>query len=149
MKPETKKLLLLHDEDQAWEYPNQFDAENMEKRAREVYSELCGHFGELKFEDWIFNQDASFGLAIIFKPYEKKTGTILQQPVVRFSNFGNLATFTCEDLLPENARRVIVNSLSQNGFVFVDSEEIDEPYDGVMAPNESISTWWIRYFDWL
>ncbi|MHB9089338.1 MAG: hypothetical protein ACYC5A_08985, partial [Thermoleophilia bacterium] len=146
---ETKKLLLLHDEDQAWEFPSHFDADDMEKRARKVHSELCSHFGKLEFEDWIDNQDASFGLAIIFKPYEKKTSSIMQQPVIRFSNFGNFATFTLEELLPENARRIIIDSLNHNGFIFIDAEEIDEPYDGVMAPNESISTWWIRYFDWL
>ena len=73
----------------------------------------------------------------------------IQQPVLRFSNFGSLATFTLEELLPDNARRIIVESLSRNRFVFVDAEELDEPYDGVMSPNESVSTWWIRYFDWL
>jgi hypothetical protein len=149
MDPETKKLLLLHDEDNAWEFPSRFDAKDIETRARTVFSELCGYFGELEFEDWIYNQDASFGLAIIFKPYEKKTSKIIQQPVIRFSNFGNLATFTLEELLPENARQIIVDSLSKNGFIFVDAEEIDETYDGVMSPNKSIPTWWIRYFDWL
>ena len=149
MKPDTKKLLLIYDEDKAWEFPYRFDSKDIEIRARKVHAELSKHFGKLKFEDWIYHQDASFGLAIIFKPYEKLTSEAIQQPVIRFSNFGNLATFTLESLLPDNARHVIIDALSQNGFLFVDSEELDEPYDGVMSSNEFVTTWWIRYFDWL
>lgn len=149
MNTNTKQLLLMHDEDQAWEFPSQFDAKELESRARKVFSELCANFGELAFEDWVHNQDASFGLAIIFKPHEQTTSSAIAQPVVRFSNFGNLATFTFEELLPDNARTIIIDSLSRNGFSFVDSEELDEPYDGVMSPSDTISTWWIRYFDWL
>lgn len=149
MNAETKRLLLLHDEDQAREFPRQLDRADLEKRARKVHAELCEHYGDLEFEDWIYNQDASFGLSIILKPFEETTSGICAQPVIRFSNFGNLATFTLEELLPENARQTIVEALSRNGFVFVDAEELDEPYDGVMSPSESISTWWTRYFGWL
>lgn len=149
MKTETKKLLLLYDENQAWEYPTQLDSAEIETRARKVHAELRDHFGNLGFEDWKDNQDASFGLAIIFKPFEKTTSLAIQQPVIRFSNFGNLATFILEDLLPENARQIIVESLFRNGFIFIDAKELDEPYDGVMSPNKTITTWWIRYFDWL
>lgn len=149
MNPETKKLLLQYDEDQAWEFPSSFDANEIERRARKVYAELCERFGNLEFEDWIHNQDASFGLAIIFKPFEIVNSFAVQQPVIRFSNFGNLATFTYEEQLPKNARQAIVESLSRHGFIYVDSEELAESYDGIMSPNEAVSTWWIRFFDWL
>ncbi len=52
MSPETKKLLLLHDEDQAWEFPSSFNHDDIEHRARLVYSDLCKTFGKLVFEDW-------------------------------------------------------------------------------------------------
>ena len=149
MKPATKKLLLQHDEDNAWEFPSIFDANEIEQRARKVHSEFSGEFGNLVFEDWVHNQDASFGLAIVFKPYEIANSFAIQQPVIRFSNFGNLATFTYEEQLPKDARQTIVESLSRHGFTYVDAEELDEPYDGVMSPNEAVSTWWIRFFDWL
>jgi hypothetical protein len=152
MKPETKKILLQYDEDQAWEFPSDFsakDIERIERRARNVHAKLSKHFGNLTFEDWIHNQDASFGLAIIFKPCDKESSIGIEQPIIRFSNFGNLATFTKEELLPKNANQVIIDCLTQNGFIYVNAEELDERYDGIMAPNKSISSWWVRYFDWL
>ena len=140
-------MLLLHDEERRWEFPSRFNAIDIEQRAWKVHAELCERFGDLGFDDWI--QDASFHVAIVFKPYEATTSTARRQPEVRFSNFGNLATLTFEDLLPENARHAIVESLSKHDFVFVDADELDEPYDGVMSTEGSTITWWTRYFDFL
>ena len=149
MTPETKNLLLKFDEDHAWEFPSDFDEKDIERRARKVHTELGVGFGELRFEDWMHNQDASFGLAVILKSYERKTPHAIYQPAIRFSNFGNLATFTLGELLPKDARKNIIDCLGKNGFIYVDAHELDAPYDGVMAPKDSISTWWVRYFDWL
>ena len=150
MKPETKKILLSYDDDQAWEFPHDFNSKDIEKRARQVYAELCDKVREpVKFEDWIYNQDASFGLAIVFDPHKHKKSTNIRQLVIRFSNFGNLATFSYAGKSLTSTNQTIIESLSRNGFIYVDSSELEEPYDGVMAPNKTISTWWIRYFDWL
>ncbi|MEM8943593.1 MAG: hypothetical protein AAGD11_00300 [Planctomycetota bacterium] len=149
MSPETKSLLLRFDEEQAWEFPSNFNARDIENRARKVFSELCEAYGKLVFEDWELHQDASFGLAIAFVSHQVKNSLRTTQPTIRFSNFGNLATYTAKELLPNNAGQDILEALKRYGFMYVDSEDLDEPHDGVMSPNKAVSTWWIRYFDWL
>ncbi|MDO5639743.1 MAG: hypothetical protein Q4G28_07720 [Neisseria sp.] len=149
MNPETKALMRMYDENNAWEFPSQCDTDDIERRARAVYGELCGHFDHLAFEGWIYHQDASFGLAIVFPPQPLPPDSFMAASV-RFSNFGNLATLIFEEQLAENAKPIIVDSLSKHGFTFVDARELmNEAYDGIMSSDPCIPTWWVRYFDWI
>ena len=147
MHPDTKALLLKYDEADAWEYPSNFDGEHIEQRARAVFAELDNCFDGLVFEDWLYNQDASFGLAVVFPLPE--SDRFIQAPSLRFSNFGNLAALAFEEGLPEQAKPLIVASLARHGFVFIESDALDEAYDGVMSPDPVLTTWWARYFDWI
>jgi hypothetical protein len=105
---------------------------------------------EASFEGAMYNQDASFSIAIRLHCFERKEAVTLYQPTVRFSNFGNLATMTWIDQIPEAARSEIRTSLGKHGFNYVCADELDSEYDGVMAERKDVfRTWWIRYFDWL
>jgi hypothetical protein len=103
----------------------------------------------IEFEDWVCNQDASFGLAINLIKYQQTERRGILQPTIRFSNFGNLVTFTWGDLLPEDFKIIIIETLKKYEFNYVVCEELDCPYDGVMQEHDFLNTWFTRYFDWL
>jgi len=149
MNIQTKKLLLQFDEYDYYEFPKNFDEKDIESRARKVFSEILTIESEIYFEDWVHNQDASFGLAIILKKYQKTEGQNIYQPTILFSNFGNLVTFTMKESLPEKLINKILNALKTNKFKYIDDNELDSPYDGSMQGNETFQTWWDRYFEWL
>ena len=150
MRPEIRLLLEGCDEDGRYEFPSNFSPDDVEKRARAVHAGLAARGFDSVFEDWGHNQNASFGLALIFRQFEKASGRqCIAQPVVRFSNFGNLATLTMLDLLPPDLGKAVTLVLQEHGFHYVPCDELHEEYDGVMAGNSDFPTWWVRYFDWL
>jgi hypothetical protein len=150
MSPQTKALLCRFDEPGAYEFPTGFDYPDLEGRAKLVCKDIERFGIHVGFEGAVHNQDASFSIAILLHDYERNEAMALYQPTVRFSNFGNLATMTWIDLIPETAREEIRASLDRNGFTCVCADELDCAYDGIMAEKEGIfRTWWIRYFDWL
>lgn len=70
---------------------------------------------------------------------------------VRFSSFGRLFSVwsVCESdeaLAPDVIARVVEVGRAA-GFVYVDANELSEPYDGVHPHVRG--TWWIRFFDYL
>jgi len=67
---------------------------------------------------------------------------------LRFSWFSKLFTIF-GDRWTEYDVSGVLELLQENGFVYVPSGEIDEPYDGINDPFENGITWWIRYFDYL
>lgn len=148
MNAELKSLLISVDEVDALEFPEGFEADDIEKRARGVLGNLLDAGYDATFEDWIYNQDATFGLAILVKSFQKATNHGLAVVTVRFSNFGRLATFTWPDLATPEFSSLLLESLEEFGFQYIPSEELDVPYDGV-NPASCFPTWWVRYFDWI
>jgi hypothetical protein len=150
MKPETRQLLCQFDEPGAFEFPTGFDYAGLERRALLVCDDIRNFGIEAGFEGAVYNQDASFSIAILLHNFERKEATAIIQPTVRFSNFGNLATMTWIDQIPDAAQVEIRGSLGRHGFRYVCADELDCDYDGVMAERTDVfRTWWIRYFDWL
>jgi hypothetical protein len=150
MSPETKALLCRFDEPGAYEFPASFDYLDLERRAQMVCKDMERFVLHVGFEGAVYNQDASFSIAILLHDYERNEPNGLYQPTIRFSNFGNLATMTWIDLIPEPTRKEICASLDRNGFTYVCADELDCEYDGIMPEKErAFPTWWIRYFDWL
>lgn len=150
MSPETKELLRRFDEPGAYEFPAIFDYPELERRASLVRDDLELLGVRVGFEDAIHNQDASFSIALLLHGFERSEASAVYQPTVRFSNFGNLATITWNDLISGEVIGEIRNSLRKHGFSFVDANELDCDYDGVMLDKmDTFRTWWIRYFDWL
>ena len=121
----------------------------MEKRARAVHREILDSGYEAKFEDWVCNQDASFGLAISIQTFEQQTDGMTRIPTIRFSNFGSLASLTWQNCVDDRFLAVAIDALSHYRFTFISEAELDEPYDGINAPDEAFPTWWVRFFDWL
>jgi len=150
MTLETKQLLCRFDEPGAFEFPARFDYDDLERRATLVHEDIRSAGIQAGFEGAIHNQDASFSIAIPLHSFERVNAIAILQPTVRFSNFGNLATMTWIDQIPETARAEIRASLGKHGFNYVRADELDCDYDGIMADNkDTFRTWWNRYFDWL
>ena len=150
MSPETRALLCRLDEPGAYEFPAVFDYLDLERRAKLVCEDIERFGVHVGFEGAVYNQDASFSVAILLHDYERNEPKGLYQPTVRFSNFGNLATMTWIELIQETAREEICASLDRNGFIYICADELDCEYDGIMTEKEAVfRTWWIRYFDWL
>jgi|GEM_PF-1976134 len=149
LSQDTRSALSSCDEDGVYEFPKDFDEEVLEKRARLVLLSIADLGIRVKFEDWVHNQDASFGLAILLEEFQKRDGQLLHIPCLRFSNFGNLVSLTWKEIVPRSVFRDILKVVTDNDFIYVSAEELDCPYDGVMKGDENLPTWWIRYFDWI
>jgi hypothetical protein len=148
MIEETRRILQQHDEVDAYEFPRDFDYEALERRALIVnrrLNEVCGE--ATKFEGAVYNQDASFSVAVCLHGHARSKAQGIYLPCIRFSNFGSLASVTWPELIPSDRLESIVQILKAEGFTFVAQDELDCPYDGVMSGK--FETWWIRYFDWL
>ena len=137
------------DERGRYEFPAGFDADEAERDAHELDKDLVQRGINTRFEDWVHNQDASFGLAIVLISASKETpkGTI--EPTIRISNFGKMAAITFEDQLPAETAKTVRDAIISSGYTCMNEDELDEPYDGINEPNKAIPTWWIRYFDWI
>lgn len=149
MKPSTREILERYDEFGAYEFPGEFRYPEMEARAKEVARQLEAKGHRITFEDALYNQDASFSVALVLHTYEELLNRLLPQPTVRLSNFGNLASVAGSGQVPESDLNVIVQELEKGGFIYISESELDCDYDGVMSDKKFIRTWWIRYFDWL
>ena len=122
----------------------------MERDALEVQTSLRDRLGlESKFEGAVFNQDASFSIAVILVDYVQQRKNIIWQPTILFSNFGRLVTLTWPDMLPEVLPDKIRIVLEEHEFHFIPVVALDTDYDGVMTDDKTFPTWWARYFDWL
>jgi hypothetical protein len=148
MTEETREILRQHDEANAFEFPRNFDCKALERRASIVEGRLNEECGELtKFEGALYNQDASFSVAVCLHGHERSMGQGICLPSIRFSNFGSLVSITWPELIPSERLELIVRILEAEGFTFLPQDELDCPYDGVMSGK--FESWWIRYFDWL
>ncbi|WP_020407047.1 hypothetical protein [Hahella ganghwensis] len=150
MKEYYRRLLEGADEDGCYEFPSEFNGGDVEKRARAVFAGIQSLMVVCRFEGWMDNQDASFGLAIILDEYSKEIESGLTVvPIVRFSNFGSLATITFIDQISSESLAKIQALLSEYGFHYIPEEVAHTKYDGVMKGNPAFPTWWVRYFDWI
>ncbi|WP_027710513.1 hypothetical protein [Zooshikella ganghwensis] len=150
MEEYYRKLLESCDEDGCYEFPSDFNGKDLEQRARKVFDGLQSSISECKFEDWAHNQDASFGLAIILESFSKNVKpNMITVPVIRFSNFGNLATITMTDHLPNDLSALIIGLFKENGFHYIPADVADTEYNGAMKGDSNFPTWWVRYFDWI
>ncbi len=150
MNKDYRQLLEGCDEDGAYEFPVEFDYDALERDALIVERELQNQLDlKTKFEGAVFNQDASFSIAIILLDYTQKRGNIIYQPTIRFSNFGRLCTLTFAEMIPADISGKIPAALEAGGFHYIPQGVLDTDYDGVMAGNKALPTWWIRYLDWV
>ncbi|MDG9929669.1 MULTISPECIES: hypothetical protein [unclassified Pseudomonas] len=149
MKPSTRQLLERYDELGSYEFHSAFDYPDMEARANEVARRLETNGNRLTFEGAIYNQDASFSIAILLHDYERAEDRLTHCPTIRFSNFGNLVSLTWSELLPGSDLERTVQELEACGFTFIPEAELSGAYDGVMPDRKLFDSWWTRYFDWI
>ncbi len=149
MKPDVRQLLERYDEPGSYEFHSEFDYPEMEARAGEVARRLEASGARLTFEGALYNQDASFSIAILLHDYERAEDRLTHCPTLRFSNFGNLVSITWSERLPVPDLESIVQALEDCGFTFVPEKALSGPYDGVMTDRKLFDSWWTRYFDWI
>ena len=79
----------------------------------------------------------------------KTRNEVLTELGVRFSAFGRLFTTwgIAREKLPEPVVAGVIGAVRAAGFHYVDTESLDEPYDG-QHPTFLGGTWWYRYFDY-
>lgn len=99
----------------------------------------------MKFEGGIYNQDASFSIAI--RLTETPGQGVTHVCDLRFSNFGSLIAVTDEDYERSPECMKVFEIAEQHGFTSVHHEILDRDYDGING--SAFATWWIRFFDWL
>ncbi len=149
MTTQIREILTRFDELGAYEFPRQFRYSELRCKTERVFA-LVARLGlRITLEGAEHNQDASFSIAILLHDFERLTPTGLFRPVIRFSNFGNLATITATEFIHESTIEKIVEILDANGFIYLSANELDADYDGVMQDRTTYKSWWIRYFDWL
>lgn len=157
----TRIRQILHDADRLgeWEFPSDA-AENPWPKIREIAADLSRVVGTvLDIDNGV--QDASFltDVGLLDAEYydrTNKTGALVYIFAFRFSNFGRLFTLHGREWktrYEEFNLGVSVELISRNGFQYVESDQLNVPYDGINGPNNPICgtqlTWWIRFFDYI
>ena len=97
-------------------------------------------------------QDASFHGQILL-PYSLLTKDALQVGSIirlRTSNFGHLATAYDEDaMVRPDVLSIIISVLEEQGYTYVPTVVLNEPYSGKNPGLDGFRTWGKRYFDWI
>jgi hypothetical protein len=144
MRMDFLKLLRQHDDPIRWERPPGFDAGVAAERFARFVEDLSARLSvAVRSEAGVFVQDASFH-SQAFLPLPG--GPPAQ---IRFSNFGDMASVSEDERVPEPTMAAVVELLARHGYVYVPAEVLDQPYTGNNAGVTGIKTWWIRYFDWV
>jgi len=94
-------------------------------------------------ETGVHIQDASFH-SQMFLPLPGD-----RHALIRFSNFGDMATVSDDEPVPEPTMAVVRELLARHGHVYVPAAVLAQPYTGSNPGVTGIDTWWIRYFDWV
>ncbi|RDY22486.1 hypothetical protein CHF27_013220 [Romboutsia maritimum] len=161
MEKELKALLLSFDDEEQCECPQNFNYLDEMKRVHSIKSQIENIIrNKLRIDDQV--QDASFftELAIYKKsknkrdyPCEDFKGTVwLCDLGIKFSSFGNMVTIssvTEGDMYSKYPIEKIIEILKNNGYIYIDSESLNESYDGINKYMDEESTWWVRYFDYI
>jgi hypothetical protein len=159
MNPSTHDALVSADRLSEWEFPSDVE-EDLWSRVESLVSGIEAIVGR-KLDVDRNVQDASFltdvGL-LDERYYDRKSGTGAISYVFsfRFSNFGRLFTLhgtEWKQRFDEDKLGDALDFIRSHGFVYVASDELDSPYDGVNGPNSPVSvspvTWWTRFFDYI
>jgi hypothetical protein len=97
-------------------------------------------------------QDASFHGQILL-PHSLLTEDALREDSLirlRTSNFGRLATAYDDDaLVRPDALSTIISVLEEQGYTYVPTVVLNEPYPGKNPGVCGFRTWGMRYFDWI
>lgn len=88
-------------------------------------------------------QDASFH-SQIFIPLGDGHNALL-----RFSNFGAMATIGPDEPAPTELLETVVELLEKHAYDYVPASVLEQPYTGANPGVTGIRSWWIRYFDWV
>jgi len=102
-------LLRRHDHPRSWEYPTGFDYDTATRRFGKFTEALSALLKlALKSESGSHIQDASFH-SRIYVPLDSERYTL-----IRFSNFGDMATVSEDEPVPEELMRAIVELLEEH-----------------------------------
>ncbi len=138
------ELLQRHDDPKHWENPPGFDYETAERRFAKFAEALSSALGvPLESETGVSIQDASFHSQIFLPLGEEGYSQI------RFSNFGDMVTVSEDEPVPAALLMTVIELLEKQGYVYVPSSVLDQPYTGRIPRELGISTWWIRYFSYM
>src|ERR1043166_8982580 len=138
------EILKRYDDPTNWEYAPELDYYSAIDQFARFLADLSAGLGiTLQAETGDYIQDASFH-SQIYIPLAGGNFALM-----RFSNFGNMVTICNEDLLPDATQQIIADLFSQYGYLYIPARVLAEPYTGSNPEVTSITTWWIRYFDWV
>jgi hypothetical protein len=137
-------ILRRHDDPVRWEYPAGFNYDRAVKRFRGFAGELASLWDKpIEIETESHIQDASFHSQIRIPVRDDEF------VLVRFSNFGDMATFAEEVAVPDQLRQALLRMFEKHGYIYVPAEVLEQPYSGSNPGVTGIRDWWIRYFDWV
>lgn len=158
MEKELKELLLSFDDEEECESSQNFNYLNEMEKVYIIKNKIENIISnELIIDEWV--QDASFftELSILEKSQNKRKNNgesfvYLYELSIRFSSFGNMVTIfnnTENNVLSKYPIKEIINMLQSNGYIYINSDSLDEPYDGINKYISNKDTWWTRYFDYI
>ena len=154
MRKDLYELLISIDEKGQWEVPRSFRWRKLIKKVVSFKNDFEKIFGfKLDLDKQV--QDASFiaDLRLLEERKDSARTVFLSYTFCfRFSNFGNL--FTVMNMPKEKEKyyseiMACRQILDENGYIYIDQDELEEIYDGVNEPYEEGLTWWTRFFDYL
>jgi len=138
------ELFRRHDHPTRCESPPGFDYAAASSRFATFAKELSAKLVlNLRTETGSDIQDASFH-SQIYLPTSNDWHALL-----RFSNFGEMATVTEDEPAPPATLAAVIELLAKHGYVYIPVEMLHRPYDGKNLGVTGIDSWWIRYFDWV
>jgi len=146
---EYRRLLSAADEPHCYDVPTEFNCQLLTDAVSVVLREIAEKLHEpTKFELTTESESANCRIAIIIENRERSTGAEIRRSEIRFSNFGRLTSVTCPELMSERLAADIVSILEAAGFHYIPVDVLNDPYDGFMAGDPDLPSWWIRYFGW-
>ena len=148
MNPDYYSILSRFDDPVRWEAPEGFDYDHEQKAFYTAKNQLQSVLRQkLTFETGSHIQDASYHSMI------KLSGGLLKKhedyAQIRFSNFGKMFSFVNEDCIKERVQIDILQHLVTLGYHYIPEEILHNQYTGKNPGVTGISTWWVRYFDWI
>jgi hypothetical protein len=141
---EYAQLLARHDHPTQWESPPDFDYNAAASRFAAFVQDLSEAIGAtVRSETGAEIQDASFhSQAFLPLPANRRA-------VIRFSKFGDMVTVGDDERVPASMMKLIVELITRHGYTYVPAIVLNAPYTGSNPGVTGISSWWIRYFDWV
>jgi uncharacterized protein (TIGR02996 family) len=137
-------LLQQHDDPRNGEHPPGFDHRAAIQQFTIFATALASTLRvSLRPETDSAIQDASFHGQLFIPLGEERYA------VIRVSTFGNMATISEDEPVAPELLQTVIGLLKKHGYVYVPAGVLEQPYTGKNPGVTGISTWWIRYFDWL